>query len=91
MEPEEQKYIDDFESSSDFVDLGLHIAYYRKRAGITQQKLADSLGVGRSYLSRIESPNQYQHFSFELFFSICRILDVEPKYFFIPLPGPGSR
>lgn len=90
MEQEKQKHIEDFDSNSDFVDLGLHIAYYRRRAGVTQQELADQLGVGWSYLSRIESPNQYQHFSFELFFSICRILYIEPKYFFIPLPGPGS-
>ena len=91
MKSKKHKYITHFETCDNFVDLGLHIAYYRRQAGLTQQKLADMLGIGRSYLSRIESINQNQHFSFELFFSICRVLDVEPKYFFMPLSGPGSK
>lgn len=82
MKLKEHKHVENFNSNNDFVQLGLHIAYYRKKAGMTQQELADQLRIGRSYLSRIESPNQHQHFSFELFFSICRILDIEPKYFF---------
>ncbi len=91
MKPEKQKYAQFAEINDDFVDLGMHIAYYRKRAGLTQQELADLLKVGRPYLSRIESPKKNQHFSFELFFSICRVLDIEPRYFFTPFPGPGSK
>ena len=86
-----ERYLVRFENCDYFVELGLHIAFYRKRAGLTQQELADKLCVSRSYVSRIESPNRNQHFSFELFFNICRILDVEPEYFFAPLPGPESK
>ena len=81
MKSKKQKYIEVFENCDYFVDLGLHIAYYHRRAGMTQQRLADELKITRPYLSRIESINRNQHFSFELFFNICRILDVEPEYF----------
>lgn len=91
MKSKKQKYIDVFENCDNFVDLGLHVAYYRKKAGLTQQRLADKLHIDRTYLCRIESINQNQHFSFELLFSICRILNVEPRYFFIPLPDAGSK
>ena len=91
MKSKKQKYIDVFENCDNFVDLGLHVAYYRKKAGMTQQCLADKLKISRSYLSRIESINRNQHFSFELLFSICKILNVEPRYFFIPLSDAGSK
>ena len=91
MLSKEERYLINFENCDYFLDLGVHIAFYRKRAGLTQQKLADKLHIKRTYLSRIESPNQNQHFSFELFFSICRILNVPPKRFFEPFPGLDSK
>lgn len=86
MLTKEEKYLITFENCDYFIDLGIHIAYYRKKAGLTQQMLADRLHVKRSYITCIESPGQDAHISFELFFTICRILDVPPKYFFEPLP-----
>lgn len=83
-----ERYLVNFENCDFFLDLGIHIAYYRKKNGITQQSLADELHITRSYLSCIESPNRNQHFSLELFFSIARVLNVEPKYFFEPFPLP---
>lgn len=91
MISKQQKYLVAFENCDYFLELGVHIAFYRKKAGLTQQKLADKLYITRAYLSRIESPNICQHFSFELFFSICRILDVPPKCFFEPFPNPNSK
>lgn len=86
MLTKQEKYLITFENCDFFVDLGIHIAYFRKKAGLTQQKLADILHIKRTYLSRIESPNQNTHPSFELFFTICRVLNVPPKCFFEPLP-----
>lgn len=91
MLSKESKYLITFETCDYFVDLGIHIAYYRKKMGFTQQELADKLHIHRTYLSRIESPGQNQHLSFELFFSICRILNVPPKCFFEPFTKPGSE
>ena len=91
MQSKEQKYLTIFENCDNFVALGWHIAYYRKRAGLTQLKLSEKVNVSRSYLGRIEAAGMNQRFSFELFFNICRTLDVPPEYFFKPLPGPGSK
>lgn len=85
-----ERYLVRFENCDYFVELGLHIAFYRKRAGLTQQELADKLCVSRSYVSRIESPNRNQHFSFELFFKLCHILNVPSRCFFEPFPRPDS-
>lgn len=76
MLSKEKKYLTTFENCDYFVDSGTHIAYYRKKAGIKQQEFTDRLHIDRTYLSRIESPSQNQHLSFELFFNICRILDI---------------
>lgn len=91
MISKEVKYLSAFETCDYFIDLGIHIAYYRKRVGLKQQELADRLHIDRTYLSRIESPNQNQHLSFELFFNICMILDIPPQCFFEPFPKPGSK
>ncbi len=77
-----------FENRDYFVELGEHIAFYRKRANITQAELAKRLHISRSYLSRIENSNISQSFSFELFFNISRELKIPPRYFFEPFPTP---
>lgn len=79
-----------FENRDYYIDLGEHISYYRRRANISQTELAKRVHITRSYLSRIESINNSQAFSLEIFFNICRELNVEPKYFFEPLPSPGN-
>lgn len=81
-----ERYLIRFENCDYFIELGLHIAFYRKRAGLTQQDLADKLCVSRSYINCIESPNRNQHLSFELFFKICHILNIPPRCFFEPFP-----
>lgn len=35
--------------------LGLNIAYYRKLKGLSQEKLAERVGVSRTHMSRIET------------------------------------
>lgn len=75
-----------FENIDFFVDLGIHIAYYRRKRGLTQKELADKVGFSPSYLSKIESEHQITPFSMNVFFSICRALDVHPSKMFEPLP-----
>lgn len=86
MLKKQERYLRTFENCDLFVDLGIHIAYFRKKAGYTQQKFADILGIERTYLSCLESPNQNTHPSFELFFTMSRVLNVPPHCFFEPLP-----
>lgn len=67
-----------FDNVDKFVELGLNISYYRKRKGITQEKLAYMIGISRSHLSAIEAPNIIKAFSIELLFDIVNALEIEP-------------
>lgn len=67
-----------FDNVDKFVELGLNISYYRKRKGITQERLAEMIGVSRSHLSAIEAPNIIKAFSIELLFDIANALEIEP-------------
>ena len=52
------------------------IAYWRKKKGMSQQRLADLLGIDRPVLSRVENPNILIDPSEELAIKISRILGV---------------
>ncbi len=67
-----------FENKDYYIELGLNIAFYRKRAGMTQDMLAEKADLSRSHLSAIEAPNIIRPFSLEILFNIARVLDVEP-------------
>ena len=61
-----------FENKDYYIELGLNIAFYRKRAGLTQDMLAEKAGLSRSHLSAIEAPNIIRSFSLEILFHIAR-------------------
>ena len=67
-----------FENKDYYIEVGLNIAFYRKRAGMTQDNLAEKAGLSRSHLSAIETPNIIRPFSMETLFNIARSLNVEP-------------
>lgn len=67
-----------FDNVDKFVELGLNIAFYRKKKGFTQEELAEKIGISRSHLSAIEAPNIVKAFSIELLFDIAEVLDVAP-------------
>lgn len=69
-----------------YVALGEHIAFYRKRAKLTQRELAKRIGISRPYMCQIEHFHNDQPFSMEILFNISRALDVPPNLFFAPLP-----
>lgn len=59
-----------------YIAMGLNIAYYRKRNGMTQEQLAEKAGVSRSYLGEIEAPNMITTMSLEVLFNIADALQV---------------
>ena len=67
-----------FENKDYYIELGLNIAFYRKRVGMTQDMLAEKANLSRSHLSAIEAPNIIRPFSLEILFNIARVLGVEP-------------
>lgn len=38
-----------FDNVDKFVELGLNIAFYRKKKGFTQEELAEKIGISRSH------------------------------------------
>ncbi len=68
-----------YENTEKYTELGLNIAFYRKKSGMTQEQLAEKVGVSRSHLSAIEAPNIVKPFSIELLFKIASALGVEPS------------
>lgn len=67
-----------YENIENYTELGMNIAYFRKKTGLTQEQLAEKVGISRSHLSSIEAPNIVKPLSIELLFKIANALDVKP-------------
>ena len=68
-----------FENREKYLELGLNIAFYRKRCGLTQEALAERVGISSSLLSAIEAPNLLRPFSLELLFELADALHISPS------------
>lgn len=62
----------------DYKKIGLNVAYYRKLSGMTQEALAEKLGVQTSFLGQIEAPNIEKAISMDTLFRIAKALDIPP-------------
>ena len=60
--------------------LGLNIAFYRKKKGVSQLKRAELVNISRTHMSRIETADCAV--SLDLLFDICSALEIEPKTLF---------
>lgn len=56
--------------------IGQRIQQYRKLKGLTQEQLADTISISKSYLSKIEAQNCDKTFSLEVLFEIADALDI---------------
>lgn len=61
--------------------IGLKVAYYRKLRGLTQEKLAEKMGVDTSFIGQIEASNIYKSISLDTLFRISKALDTSPYKF----------
>lgn len=59
-----------------YKEIGLKIAYYRKKKGYTQTQLAEMVGISSNYLSLIERGNKGQSYSMETLFKIAEALEI---------------
>lgn len=59
--------------------IGLKVAYYRKRKGLTQEQLAECMGVGTSFIGQIEAVNIAKAISLDTLFRISKALDIPPN------------
>lgn len=63
-------------------ELGIQIAYFRKKAGMNQNELAEKAGISRTFLSNIEAPGVTIPFSTETLFDIAEALGVTVRQLF---------
>lgn len=69
------------ENDTRFIEIGLKIAYYRKMNGLTQEQLAEKIGISPGYLSQVETPTFVQPISLKTLFAVADTLDVPPSKF----------
>lgn len=67
-----------FDNRNKYIELGYNIAYYRKHAGLTQEQLAEKVGISRPHMGAIEAPNLCRPISLDLLFNIAAVLGIEP-------------
>lgn len=74
-------------SSNDerYRQIAKRIVHYRIRKGLSQDELADKIGISKSYLSKIEAPNSTKAYSLDVLFAIADGLEIDVVNFFIPI------
>lgn len=64
-----------------FIQIGLKIAYYRKLNEMTQDQLAERIGITSKYLSQVETPSCAQPISLKTLFAIADLFHIPPHKF----------
>lgn len=67
-----------YNNSERYRDLGCAIAYYRRRRGLTQEQLAERIGISRQHMGAIEAPNMVRAISLDVLFNVALELEIEP-------------
>ena len=62
-----------------YITLGLKIAYYRKKAGYTQETFAEKIDKSVNFLSQIEGTGTVRGVSLETLFKIAQVLNIPPS------------
>jgi len=61
-----------------YITMGLKIAYYRKKAGYTQETFAEKIGKSVNFMSQIEGTGTVRGVSLETLFKIADVLEIPP-------------
>ncbi len=61
---------------SEYRQLGLQIAYFRKLRGLTQEELAEQIDKSAAFIGHVEAPNINKAVSLDTLFDIAEALDV---------------
>ena len=67
---------------SQYKQLGLTVAYYRKMRGLTQLQLAEHTNLSRTHISNLEAPNMPTSISLDKLFDISDVLGIPVKALF---------
>ena len=66
------------EFSERYITLGLKIAYYRRKAGFTQEYFAELIGKSVSFVGQVEGTGTVRGVSLETLFKIADVLGIPP-------------
>lgn len=61
-----------------YITLGLKIAYYRKKAGLTQETFAEEIGKSVNFIAQIEGTGTIRGVSLETLFKMADCLNISP-------------
>ena len=61
-----------------YITLGLKIAYYRRKAGYTQEYFAEFIGKSVSFVGQVEGTGTVRGVSLETLFKIAQVLNISP-------------
>lgn len=62
-----------------YITLGLKIAYYRRKAGFTQEYFAELIDKSVSFVGQIEGPGMITGVSLETLFKMAQVLHIPPS------------
>ena len=65
--------------SERYKNIGINISKYRLKNNLTQEQLANKVGVSYSYITQIEAPNVVKKMSLEVLFDIADVLNIDIK------------
>lgn len=66
------------EFSQRYITLGLKIAYYRKKAGYTQEYFAELIEKSPSFVAQVEGTGTVRGVSLETLFKMAQVLNISP-------------
>ena len=69
----------DLKHGEKYKSIGIKIAKYRKERHMTQEELANAVGVSYGYITQIEAPNYVKKMSLEVLFDIADCLKIDIK------------
>lgn len=64
-----------------YIEIGYKISYCRKHLRMTQEQLAEKMGISREHLAALEAPNILKKPSLDLLFLLAEISGRKPSWF----------
>ena len=74
-----------FKNRDRAINFGLMVAFMRKKAGMTQEQLAEKAGISRGYLGEIEAPNMLTNITLEIIYNLADALGITPDILFLEI------
>ena len=62
-----------------YITLGLKIAYYRKKAGYTQEYFAELIDKSVNFVGQVEGTGTVRGISLETLFKMSQVLNIPPS------------